>query len=84
MTAEGGYAKEYAAGYGGEALKYHQTESRDKDHTISSWKTQLPKGHINMDRDINAVAVQVQSYAAPAYKAPAYSAPAYKAPEYKV
>ena len=91
VTAQGygGYGKDgYSKDSYGEALAYHQTENREKDHTVSSWKTQLPgKAHINVDRDINAQAVQVvavaPAYAAPAYKAPSYSPPSYKAPEYK-
>ena len=79
VTAQGygGYGKDgYSKDSYGEALAYHQTENREKDHTVSSWKTQLPgKAHINVDRDINAQAYAAQSYAAPAYKAdykPAY------------
>ena len=74
MTAEGGYAKD-GYGYGGEALNFNQYETREKDHTVSNIKVQLPKGNIKIDRDINAQAYQAQAYSAPAYKAdykPAY------------
>ena len=67
----GGYGKDSY----GEALKFGQQETREKDHTISNIQVQLPKGNIKIDRDINAQAYQAQAYSAPAYKAdykPAY------------
>ena len=86
VTAAGGYAKDgYGAGYGGEALQFAQYETRNADHTTGNWHTQLPKGHMKVDYDVNAMAYAAQAYSAPAYKAdykPSYSAPSYSKPAY--